>query len=399
MFKPLENIKVIDVCVAGAGPSCTKLLAEYGADVIWVEPLYGTSTRNVFKFDFYTTGKRSIAIDLKSGEGQAFIRRAISTADVFVSNYRTKALRHLGLEYEALHRLNPKLIYATLTGFGEEGPEADEPGYDPVAFWSKGGMLMDFAERGSLLVPPYAVGDIIAGQALAGGVLAALLNREKTGEGERVFTSLMAEAAYANHDAIVESQFGETYPKSRLAPRRALLNTYRCGDGKWITISLPNDFERYFASLLRVLDLQELVGDPRWATAADTMGEKAPELVRILDDAFAKLTRDEAIQRLHTIDVPCAKVLGTAEFMRDEQANANNCFYEIPTLDGNTLTVPANPVKFGTKYSGKPEKRGPHLGEQTEEILREYGYPENEIQAMLMKGSASQHGWQKGTQS
>ena len=397
MFKPLEKIKVVDICVAGAGPSCTKLLAEYGADVIWVEPLCGTSTRNVFKFDFYTTGKRSIAINLKSEEGQEFIRRVLSTADVFVSNYRPKALRHLGLEYEILHSLNPRLIYATLTGFGEEGPEADEPGYDPVAFWSKGGMLLDFAEKGSLLVPPYAVGDIITGQALAGGILAALLDREKTGTGERVFTSLMAEAAYANHDAIVETQFGEIYPKSRLAPRRALLNTYRCKDGKWITISIPNDFDRYFEPLMRVLELQGLIDNPRWATAEDTIGDNAPAFVKILDGAFAKLTQEEALRRLHAIDVPCAKVLGTAEFMHDEQALANNCFYEIPTLDGNTLTIPANPVKFGTKHSGKPEKCGPHLGEHTKEILQEYGYQDTEIHTLLNNGLALQYGIQEDT--
>ncbi|WKY48018.1 CoA transferase [Eubacteriaceae bacterium ES3] len=121
MFKPLEGIKVIDLCLAGAGPSCTIILTEYGADDIWIEPLTGASTRDVFKYDFYTTGKRAITLDLKTPEGKEVIYRLIKDEDVFVSNYRPAAIERLGLDYETLKELNPKLIYATISGFGEEG--------------------------------------------------------------------------------------------------------------------------------------------------------------------------------------------------------------------------------------------------------------------------------------
>jgi crotonobetainyl-CoA:carnitine CoA-transferase CaiB-like acyl-CoA transferase len=319
MYKPLEGIKIVDFTLAGAGPSCTKLLTEYGADDIWIEPLTGSSTRTVHKFDFYTNGKRDITLNLKSSEGLEVMYRLIKKADVFVSNYRPKAVQKLGLGYEKLKELNPRLIYATLTGFGEEGPAANDPGYDPVAFWARGGMLLDFAEKGSLVVPPIAVGDIASGQALAGGICAALYQREKTGKGCRVFTSLLAMAAYLNHDAVVETQYGEEYPKSRLAPRRSLLNTYRCGDGKWITVSVAQDFDRYFGNLMKAVGRGDLAGDPRWTCMEDTMYEKAPELVAILDEAFAKMTQAEAIAALESIDAPVSKVQSTAEMMKDPQ--------------------------------------------------------------------------------
>ena len=169
MDRPLDGIKVIDCSTAGAGPSCTKLLTEYGADTIWVEPVYGASTRSVFKYDFYCSGKRSLALDLKTNEGKKILDDLLVTADVFVSNYRTKALERLGLTYERLSTLNPRLIYAALTAYGDAGPDANKPGYDPVVFWARGGMLRDFAEKGQMLVPPVAAGDIISGQALAGG--------------------------------------------------------------------------------------------------------------------------------------------------------------------------------------------------------------------------------------
>lgn len=230
MYQPLKGITVIDLTLAGSGPSCTKLLSEFGANVIWVEAPSGTSTRAVHKFDFYTTGKRAVALNLKTPEGKEVLTRMLKTADVFVSNYRPKGLAHLGLSYEDVKAVKPDIIYATLTGFGEEGPEANNAGYDPVAFWAKGGMLRDIAEKGSLVVPPIAVGDITAGMGLFGGICAALYGRQQTGEGCHVFTSLLAQAVYLDHDALIETQYGEEYPKTRLQPRRAMLNTYRCSD-------------------------------------------------------------------------------------------------------------------------------------------------------------------------
>ena len=394
MRKPLQGIKVIDVCLAGAGPSATKLLAEYGADVIWVEPLTGTSTRSVHKFDFYTTGKRSLSIDLKTPQGHEVITRLIQTADVFVSNYRTKGLRRLGLTYEALSEVNPRLIYATITGYGETGPRKDAPGYDTVAFWGQSGMMRDIAERGTLVVPPMAVGDIATGQALAGGICAALYQRERTGKGDRVFSSLLAEAIYLNHDALVEIQYGQQYPKTRKTPTRAMLNTYPCRDGKWIAIAAPGpaDFDRYFWKIMHIVGRDDLIGDPRWRCQADTMYDRATEIVSIWDEGFSQMTQDEALQALRAIDMPVSPVQGTEDALTDPQVLENKYIYRLeatvpPGPEQPDIWVPANPLKFTDSSSGVTgQTRGPRLGEHSVEVLQEYGYSEEEIDVLIRQG-------------
>lgn len=396
MYQPLKEIRVLDLTLAGSGPSCTKLLAEFGADVIWVEALKGTSTRMVHKYDFYCTGKRNLTLNLKTPEGKEALGRILKKADVFVSNYRPKGLKNLGLTYEEVRAVKPDIIYATLTGFGEEGPECNRPGYDPVAFWSKGGLLRDIAEKGSLVVPPIAVGDITAGMGLFGGICAALYGRKMTGRGCHVFTSLLAQAAYLNHDALIETQYGEQYPKSRLEPRRSMLNTYQCKDGKWITMTITDKFEKYFKPLLKVIGREDLTENPKWQKIEDTMYEGAPELVRIFDEAFGKMTQDEAIAALQSIDAPVDRVQSTEEMMRDPQVLANKYVYKLeasvpPTgAEDPEIWVPASPIKFDNVDCGVlDKKRGPKLGENSIEILKEYGFEEKEITDMIAKGITS----------
>jgi len=396
MFKPLKDIKVLDCSLAGSGPSCTKILREYGAEVIWIECLKGCSTRFVHKYDFYTAGKRSIAIDLKTLEGKDIFSRLFDQTDIFVTNYRKKSRERLGLNYEALHVRKPCLIYAEITGYGDVGNEAHEPGYDPVAFWAKSGMLMDIAEKGSMVVPPVAVGDIAAGLALAGGVVAALYNRDKTGEGCHVFTSLYGVGAYLNHDAAIEVQYGEKYPKTRKAPRRALLNTYRCKNEKWITITIVEDIEKNFWPLLKAIGREDLVGDPRWSCIEDTMYEGAPEVVAILDEAFGHMTQDEAVAALRVLDIPVSRVQSTEEMLNDPQALENRFFYRRKVTNTcmtgeDEILAPASPVKFNSLNSGTEEcGYGPKPGEHSVEILQEYGYSETEIQDFLNRKIISQ---------
>lgn len=389
MFKPLEGIKVIDCSLAGSGPACTKLLVEYGAEDIWVEPLHGASTRLVHKFDFYTTGKRALAINLKTEAGQEVMQRLVEHADVFITNYRPKALERLHLDADTLCTLNPRLIYGSITGYGPSGPDADKPGYDTIAFWSKGGLLQDIAERGTLVVPPISIGDITTGTNLASGILAALLNRERTGQGCRVSTSLYANAIYLNHDAEVEVQYGELYPKSRKEPRRALSNTYRCKDNRWLTITIIPDFAKYFPRLLKAVGREDLIGDPRWKCAEDTMHDHAPELVRILDEAFGRMTRAEALKALEAEDVPVCPVQSTADTLRDPQAVENGYYLPLeatvpPRAGQEKILVPATPVRFSLQEPDeRPAGRGPKLGEHSAEILKEYGFSEAEIGKML----------------
>lgn len=390
--KPLNGIKVVDLTLAGSGPSCTKLLAEYGAQVIWVEPLYGTSTRTVHKYDFYTTNKKSISLNLKTEKGKDVLQRIIEDSDVFVSNYRPKALAHLHLTYDEVKKINEQIIYATLTGFGEEGTEANRPGYDAVAFWAKGGLLSDIAESGSLVVPPVAIGDIASGLSLFGGICAALLNQKMNHIGCHISTSLLATSLYLNHDALIEVQYGEKYPKTRKAPRRALFNTYQCKDDQWIAIALLTDFNKNFPNLLRAIHLDTLINDIRWKCIEDTMYENAPELVEILDKAFAEMTQQEALEALMNVDIPVSKVQHTKDLLTDPQVLANQYIYPLeatvsPSIEQKEILVPSSPIKINSAENGTiGHTKGPQLGEHTLEILRQYHFTEEEIAELSSEG-------------
>jgi len=384
MLKPLEGVKVVELTLAGAGPAAGGTLSVFGADSIWVEPLEGNSTRTINELHFYCQGKRSITLNLKSPEGLDVMYRMIKESDVFLTNYRQRSVDKLGLGYEKLREMNPRLIYASLTGWGLEGPIADAPGFDTVCFWARGGMLRDFAEMGTLVVPPVAVGDAGVGQAVAGGICAALYRRSISGEGCWVDSSILAQAVYLNHDALIELQHGEKYPKSRKSPRRALLNTYKCKDDKWIVIS-STYFDRHFSKLMEILGRKDLVGDPRWNCIEDTMFENAPPVVEILDEGFAKLTQNEAVEALNAIDMAVERVASSEDVLTDPQILANN--YVIPwtkPADGKKYTMPAYPVHFNGK-DVDPIKPAPGLGEHSVSILQSLGYSEAEIKNMLDK--------------
>lgn len=385
MEKTLNGLKVVEFTLAAAGPTCTKQLVEWGADSVILEPLTGATNRFAAPhlFDFYTSGKRSIALDLKSEEGQEIMHRLIKDADVFVANYRPKALKKLHMTYEELSIINPRLIHASLTGYGEEGPCASLPGHDTVSFWARGGVLQDWAEEGSVLPPPISAGDTATGQALLTGILAALYNREKTGKGMKVWTSLFSESIYLNNDCFVELQYGGKYPKSRKAPMRSLLNTYQCKDGKWIVILTVN-FEKDFENMWRALGREEYIGDPRWKGVLDTMNENAPELVRILDGIFATMTQDEAIERLESVDFACARVTSTEDLFSDPQAEANHYIRKYTNSEGKKMMVPATPVKFGD-LENEEMRLGPKLGEHSAIVLKELGYSDAEIQSLMSK--------------
>ena len=401
---PLKGIRVVDLTIAGAGPSCTKLLSEAGAEVIWVEAPKGASTREVHKYDFYTAGKKAVCIDLKTPEGRRFIEEAIRRADVFVSNYRPKGIENLHLTYEEVCAIKPDIIYARLTGYGELGPDRNLPGYDPVAFWARSGMMQDIAEKGTLIIPPIAVGDISSGAVLFGGICTALFQRERTGRGCCVSTSLFANSIYFNHDALIEVQYGEEYPKSRKNPRRALLNNYRCRDGKWIALSMASDFDRYFHPLMEVMGLAAEDTPGRFATVEDVTYENAPEVVELLDVAFAQIDSDEAQRRLKSIDFPFSMIRATRDILADPQAIANGYILQreatVPPAGGSDrdgggdgdrpmITIPAGPLKFDTyAYGTTIHHKGPCLGENTVEVLREMGFEEEEIRDMLERGIA-----------
>ena len=385
MLKPLEGVKVVDFTLAGAGPSGTGCLTQFGAENIWVEPIGGQAyPRLLNQLDFYCSGKKSITLNLKDPNGIEVMYKLIKEADVFFHNMRQKAVDKLGLSWKKLNELNPRLIYCSLTGWGEYGPKTDAPGYDTVCFWSRGGMLQDIAEKGSLVVPPIAVADAATGLNAALGVCAALYQRNMTGKGMRVYTSILAEAVYLNHDALIEVQHGETYPKTRKAPRRAFLNTYKCSDDKWFTL-LTNNFNKDFPAIMKIIGREDLIDDPRWKCLDDTMYDKAPELVTILDEGFGKLLLDDAVAALEANDIACEKVQSTVDVLTDPQVRANNYMFDwVNPKDGKKYTMPTFPIKFGN-HELNEFTNAPEAGEHTAEILKSVGYSDEKIQEMIDK--------------
>lgn len=386
MEKQLEGVRVIDWTCFASGPSCGRMLAEWGAEVIKVEPLGGEAARRAGprhfspSFEIFNSGKRSLALDLKSTQGRELMIRLLETADVFLTSYRTKALKKLGLDYETLRGQFPGLVWAQVNGFGEAGPDADAPGFDMTAYWARSGALGDLTEKGeSVLQPPPAFGDISASSSLAAGICAALYKKARTGRGEKVVTSLYAQAIYSMSNPLLTVQRGDRYPKSRKAPLSPLMNPFRCGDGKWLFV-ICVEYERYYNAICRVIGREDLVDDPRYCRFEQAQ-ERITELVDVLDEGFARLTRAEAMERLEAADIACSPVGQIRDVLSDEQAWANQYLENAVDETGERFCRAATPVRFGDPNPA-PVLPAPPLGKDSWALLAQLGYPEDEIEAL-----------------
>lgn len=380
MQKVLEGIKVLEMCVAAAGPSCGRLLVDFGAESIMVEPLEGQSSRYTapHSYHFKCGGKKGIPCDLKSPEGRELFLKLVKWADVFVSNFRGKALKKLGFTYEELSEINPRLIYATITGFGEQGPQKDDPGFDATAWWAKSGLLVDAAQDGTIIQIPYALGDFSTGHSLAVGICAALYNRERTGKGMKVATSLMASGIFLNYDAIIETQYDYKLPSSRERAARAMLNSYQCSDGEWLSINATHHWEVSWPCVCKTIGREDLID--KYTCNEDTMWDNAPEVIAIMDQGFKNLTRDEAFDRLKACGtISVEKVQHSVDVIADPQALANDFVFEWTDPDGKKIMHPATPIRMGDdKPADVPY--GPRLGEHTVEVMKMLGYSSETIQ-------------------
>ena len=401
VHKPLEGIKVVELASFVAAPAAGRMLAEMGADVIRVESTAGdpwrfygancglpiTDEENPL-FDLYNLGKRDIQLDTKTPEGKEILLRLLGEADVFITNNRLKSLVRAGLDYDSLKDRFPKLIYGLVTGYGQTGPDVDAPGYDGVAFFSRSGMLADMAEPGGYPASaPGCVGDGATGAALFGGICAALLNRERTGMGDFVETSLFGNAVWLCGTMSAFEQYGYHYPKKR-SEMGALYTFYKCKDGEWLHLAVTQH-DRYWKPLAEALNVPELAEDERFKNAALISRNRA-QLIPLLEQAFSQFDYDEIAARLRERDIVFDRMRHYRELAADPQAVANGFVKEHIYENGHSFMMAMLPVHM-RNMDETGTGRGPQMGEHTDEILKQYGYSEEAILRLKEAKAVKQH--------
>ena len=395
-MKPLEGVRVIDLSTMLAGPMTARVLAEWGADVIKVEPPTGDVWRAQFgtsmspctpaanpNFDAQNMNKRFVSLNLRSAAGMEALHKLLSTADVFVTNYRLGALENMGLTYEQLKDRYPGLIHAAVLGYGAEGPEKNRPGYDYTAFSARTGFMGDLAPAGG---PPLmaiaGVGDHNVAISLAGGIAAAMYQKSRTGKGDKVDVALMQSGIFILSTGLLNAFYGRKYPRDRYDPSQATSNTYQCSDGEWFYLSVA-DYRR-FSELCQVIGMPELPEDPRFGVRENFFKkENKKALTELFDQKFLTETVDHWHKLLDEHDFPHEKVCHMKDVPFDEQVKANHFAYVHEYSDGTKAIFSNGPVHFASiDPAAIPCKTAGPIGCDTDEVLREIGYGEQELKAM-----------------
>ena len=398
-----EGLKVIDCSSFIAAPAAAMILSDFGADVIKVEPpgigdphryLYTippnpSSTKNYF-WQLTNRNKRSLVLNLKSAGALEILQRLVKSADVFVVNFPPHVRRALKLTYEDISALNPRIIYADVSGYGDNGPEADKPGFDVTAYWARTGLMDAARNAGSPpAFPVSGIGDHATASTLYGAIVTGLYRREKTGTGCRVSTSLIGEGAWAASGWLQAALDGAKFqgPTDRTSPINALGNTYQTQDNRWLMLALVQE-DKDWPGLVKALNRSELLYDERFS---DTKKRRAHarELTKALDEAFSTKPIGYWREILDRENVTFGVVQTVEELAVDPQLKANDIIRPIKNAtDANAFTVDS-PIKIQEEEKVQP-KLAPGLGEHTLEILVELGYAANEIDALEAKGVIAQ---------
>jgi crotonobetainyl-CoA:carnitine CoA-transferase CaiB-like acyl-CoA transferase len=401
MAGALQGIKVVELGHWVAVPCACAILSDWGAEVIKIEdPGVGDSLRGIKStegipqgnhivpvFEVLNRGKRGLGVNLRIDQGRQILYRLVEHCDVFVSNFQTRVLEKLGMDYATLSQLNSKLIYATLTGYGEAGTDKDKPGYDYTAFWARGGLM---GKLGAPASPPPAhrpgLGDSITSMCITSGILAALLARERTGRGQKVEFSLYRTAVWVlNQDIQVALYRKEEIPNiDRRKAKNPIWNSYQTSDGRWMQLAMMQS-ERFWPDFCRAIGRPELQNDSRF-NSAEKREENNELLISIISEIFAGKSLGEWIDILDRHGQVNSKAQTVLEITSDPQAAENDFFVKLDHPNAGEIRLVASPVKF-SETEASVKGPAPEVGQHSEEILLEAGYTWDDITRLKDEGA------------
>ena len=383
-------------------PSAGAVLAEWGAEVIKVEPREGGDPQRGlvtmgiadegggsvnYMIEIPNRGKKSIGVDLSTPGGRDVVRTLAKSCDVFLTSYLPERRKKFGIDVEDIRKVNPSVVYVRGSGHGPRGPDADKPGYDGVSYWARGGIADVLTEDADELVRSRpAFGDLLGGMTIAGGIAAALYKKATTGEGSVVDVSLLGLAAWNLSPDVAVSQIhgGSAIPKFTHADSpNPLVGTYRTKDGRYVQLMMLQ-LDKFYAEAMRVIGLPDLVDDPRFADSASRYQNRV-SLIALLDEAFAKRTLAEWRTTLAALSGAWGIVQTPGELCEDPAVTANGYVAHTETMNGVAFAIPTNPVQFNEHSvipSGAPEH-----GQHTEEVLMDAGIDWDTIEKLKESGA------------
>ena len=384
MRLPLSRFRVLDLTTVRSGPTCTKVLADFGAEVLRVERP-GDSGRDRAFFDSadLQRNKKSLVLNLQHPKGAEILRRLAAEADVVVENYRPDVKHRLGIDYDTLARQNPRLVYASISGFGQAGPYRDRPGYDQIVQGMSGLMWLTGTQETAPLRVGIPIGDLLAGYFAALGILVALLERETSGRGQRVETSLLeALVGSLSFQAAKYLNTGEVPPPvGNHHPLTAPMGVYRAKDGH-LNLAVGND--EMFRRLCAVLELPQLADDPRFSrNPARVKNRRA--LDELLEEALARRPVAEWVEVLNAAGVACGPIYTLDQVFADPQVRGFNLVHGLQHPVWGLVKVLGLPINL-SRTPSEVKTPAPLPGQHTRDVLEQLGYDRPTIEGLLAEG-------------